>query len=185
MGRTLAEGARRGAVCTAATIAALFAAAGCGRGHDVKVDGAEVHHAQFVARDSTRQLGAGDIRIASQDSAIEVALIGDSVVAGFGARTRQEIKKDLDTAAVSGNGLGASIEKMVKHTVASALDHEIEFPLSQISDVQADNGRLIFFDAHGKRMNMFQGKNDRDSTVFRSEDAQAFVTAFKARKARA
>lgn len=186
MARTIERprgGTFRVAAAVAAAVAMTLAVAACGRGHDVKVNGAEIKDAQFVKRDSTRPLGPGDIRISSQDSAVEVALVGNSVVAGLGARVRQDIHKSLDTADVSGNQFSASIEKMVKSTVAGALDHEIEFPVSQISDVQQEDGRLVFYDAHGKRMNMFQGKHDRDSTVFRPEDAQAFIAAFKARKA--
>jgi hypothetical protein len=98
---------------------------------------------------------------------------------------RDKVANALDTAKVSTGGLGASIEKMVKSTVASALDHEIEFPLSQISDVQADGGRLVFFDKDGKPMNMFKSNKDADSSkTFSPADAQAFVSAFKARKAK-
>ena len=143
--------------------------------------------AKLVKRDSSRALGPGDIRIASTDSSVELAIVGDSLVAGLGARVRNKVARDLDTTKLaSSNGFGASIEKMVKSTVASALDHEIEFPLSQISDVQAQGGHLVFFDRDGKPMNVFQSRKDRDADddakTFPPSDAQAFVSAFKARK---
>src|SRR5581483_9331140 len=103
------------ALCAASTVA-IAAWRG---GHDVKINGAKVEDAQFVKRDSTRPLGPGDIRIASQDSAMEIALIGDSLVAGLGSRVREKVHNDLDTSQVSGSGFSASIEKMVKSTVAS------------------------------------------------------------------
>src|SRR5262245_21702685 len=137
---------------------ALFAAtplfvAACGRDSTLKVNGAKLEDAKFVRRDSARTLGPGDIRIASEDSSIEVALIGDSIVAGLGARVRNKVANDLDTTKVSGTGLGSSIEKMVKGTVASALDHELMFPISEVSDVQSQDGHLTFYDKDGKRMN--------------------------------
>ena len=173
---------RRGTIALCAAIA--VGAAGCGSGHDVRVNGAKVEDAQLVKRDSSRALGPGDIRIASTDSAVEVAIVGDSLVAGLGARVRDKVTANLDTMKVSGTGLGANIEKMVKGAVATALDHEIEFPLEQISDVQAEGGHLVFFDKDGKQMNMFKSKNNGsdDTKSFRPEDAQAFVAAFKARK---
>lgn len=159
--------------------------AACGGGHDIEVNGSKMDDAKLVKRDATRPLGPGDIRIASTDSALEVAIVGDSIVAGLGPKVRDKVAKDLDTSKVAASGFGASIEKMVKSTVASALDHEIQFPLSQISDVQADNGRLVFFDKDGKPMNMFKsGKDSDDSKTFSAADAEAFVTAFKAHKAK-
>ena len=170
---------RRGAIAVLAAMPLCLAA--CGGGHDIEVNGSKVDDAQLVKRDSSRALGPGDIRIASTDSALEVAIVGDSLVAGLGAK----VANALDTTK-AGGGLGASIEKMVKSTVASALDHEIELPLSQISDVQADGGRLIFFDKDGKRMNMFKSSGDHsdDSKTFSPADAEAFVNAFKARKSK-
>lgn len=172
-------------------VVAVFAAttigvAACGGGHDIQVNGSKVEDARLVKRDSSRALAAGDIRIASTDSSIELAIVGDSIVAGLGAKVRNKVANDLDTSKVSTSGFGGSIEKMVKSTVASALDHEIEFPLSQISDVQQQDGRLLFFDKKGKPMNMYKSSRntDGDSKSFRPEDAQAFVAAFKARKAR-
>ena len=175
---------QRGGIAVCAAIA--VGAAACGSGHDVRVNGAKVDDAQLVKRDASRALGPGDIRIASTDSAVEVAIVGDSIVAGLGARVRDKVTANLDTMKVSGTGMGASIEKMVKGAVADALDHEVEFSLEQFSDVQAQGGRLVFFDKDGKPMNMFKSKDkDRDdSKSFSPEDAQAFVAAFKARKAR-
>ncbi|HEY4129906.1 MAG TPA: hypothetical protein VGM50_04785 [Gemmatimonadaceae bacterium] len=149
----------------------------------VKVEGAKLDDAKLVRRDSARTLGPGDIRIASRDSSVEVALVGDSIVAGLGARVRNKVAVDLDTTKVSGTGLSSSIEKMVKGTVASALDHEIMFPISDVSDVRSQDGRLVFYDKDGKQMNMFNSnKHNDDSKTFSPADADAFVAAFKARK---
>lgn len=167
----------------AALVAASSFSAACGD-HDVQVNGAKIEHASFAKRDTTQLLGPGDIRIATTDSALEVALIGDSLVAGLGAATRAKVRKATDTAAVTGTGLGASFEKMIKSTVAGALDHELQFPLSDVSNVEYEDGRLVFFDKTGKRMNiMSKGDNNKESR-FSDADAQNFIAAFKAKKTR-
>jgi hypothetical protein len=168
----------------AAALAASTLTAACG---DVKVKSgnAEIKGVAFVKRDTTRALGEGDIRIASQDSAVEVAIIGDSIVAGFGQRVRAKLDRDLDTTKVSHDGLGGSIEKMVKGTVAQALNHDMQFPLSEVSDVRYEDGFLQFYDQKGRKMNTFErDKHDSDSgrTRFSESDANAFISAFKARK---
>jgi hypothetical protein len=183
--RTLAEmtpmGVMRRAALAAFAVLPLFVAA-CGGDSKVKINGTNLDDAKLVRRDSARSLGPGDIRIASQDSAVELSLVGDSIVAGLGARVRDKVAHDLDTTNVSGTGLGSSIEKMVKGTVASALDHEVMFPLSQISDVKSDAGRLTFFDKDGHQMKVFGSDKDRDGKTFSPNDADAFVAAFKAKK---
>jgi len=164
----------------------LFAAAATACKGDVRVvsAGSDVKGVKFVARDTSRVLGPGDIRVPSKDSSVEIALIGDSVVAGFGQRVRDKIKRETDTSAVKGNGFGAGIEKFVKGTVATALDHDMEFPVSQISDVRYEDGMLRFYDNNGKPMHLFErDKHDSDSdAVFSESDAQAFIAAFKAKK---
>src|SRR4051812_44573844 len=99
---------RRLALVAALVAASSFTAA-C-RDHDVDIDGGDVKHASFAKRDSSRALGAGDIRVATTDSMLEVALVGDSVIAGLGAAARNKIKAATDTNAVSGTGIGASLE---------------------------------------------------------------------------
>jgi hypothetical protein len=140
----------------------------------------------FHARDSLRTLGPGDVQIASADNGIEIALVGDSVVTGFGPKVLDEINAKTDTFAVTGNGFGASIEKMVKSSVAGALSHQLLFPVKSISDVRYTDGRLEFYNADGSRMHLFENSksNGKDTTMtFRREDADRFIAAFHARKA--
>lgn len=173
------------------SIAALVAAssflAAC-RDHDVQVNGAKVEHASFAKRDSARALGPDDIRIATTDSVVEVALIGDSLVAGLGQATRSKIKSATDTNAVNGSGIGASFEKMIKSTVASALDHELQIPISEISNVEYEDGHLVFYDKKGGRMNLlnYKGSNhdENHDSRFSETDAKNFITAFKSKTTR-
>jgi hypothetical protein len=179
--------ARVSIIAAAAMAAAVMAVAACGRDRgDVRINGVHTN-AQFVARDSTRPLGAGDARIVSTDSAVEVAVIGDSIVGGFGPTTRAKIQRETDTAAVQGTGFSASLEKMIKSKVAGAMDHEIELPVSDISDVKYESGTLRFYDRTGKPMHVFEpSKRDaaENRKLFTPADAQAFIGAFRARKKR-
>jgi len=167
----------------AALVAASLFSAACGD-HDIKVDGAKVEHASFAKRDSSRALGPGDIRIATTDSAVEIALIGDSLVAGLGASTRNKIKSATDTNAVSGTGIGASFEKMIKSTVAGALDHELQIPITEISRVEYENGLLVFYDKSGGRMKIMSSDHDNGKSHFSETDANNFIAAFKSKTTR-
>jgi hypothetical protein len=71
----------------------------------------------------------------------------------------------------------------VKSSVATALNHELELPLSNISDVRYENGLLTFYDTDGKRMKIMERKSSGErKDVFKPADAQAFIAAFKAKK---
>jgi hypothetical protein len=144
-----------------------------------------VNGVKFVKRDPARRLGPDDVRIASQDSALEFAIIGDSIVAGFGAKVRAKLDRDLDTTKVDHDGIGGSIEKLVKGTVAQALDHDMTLPVSEISDVRYEDGFIRFYDKNGNRVNWFDNsKHDRDDekTRFSEHDADVFINAFRSRK---
>ncbi len=143
--------------------------------------------ASFVARDTTTPLGPGDIRIANSDSSVELALIGDSLVTGFGPRVLREINEKTDTSKVDGNGLAAGIEKLVKGTVANAMSHELKFSLRDISDVKYDGDRLLFYGKDGKQMKLFENTevdHKKVSQTYSANDARRFVAAFKAKKSR-
>jgi hypothetical protein len=143
-----------------------------------------VRNPGFTNRDSTRVLGPGDIRIVSVDSAIELSLVGDTVMTGLAAKALAKVKTETDTGAVAGSGFSAKLEKMIKSSVASALTKELTFPVAAVSDVRFEDGRLQLLDNSGKRMASFGGS---DSTSrggkFAPADAQAFIAAFRARKA--
>lgn len=144
----------------------------------------KANDATIATRDSWRPLGPGDVRIISVDSAIEVAVIGDSLVGGLGPSARARVKDATDTMSVSGSGFAASIEKTVKGAVASALDHELHFPIRDVSDIRYEDGNLQFYGTNGKPMHVFERSRRRNepAELFRPEDANAFIAAFKARK---
>ena len=130
------------------------------------------------------EMQAGDIRIASVDSGVDLALIGDTISGGLSQKTLAKVKHDTDTGAVKGSGLGSEIERMVKGSVQSALGTRIAIPLSAVRDVHYD-GRKIVFDWNGKPRTGFShvNVNNKDALEsFSAEDAQRFVDAVRARK---
>jgi hypothetical protein len=167
-----------------AALAASVVIVACDHDRSEKQD--EVAHATFAPRDTTRTLGPGDVRIATTDSSLELALVGDSIVTGFGSRVMEKIREKTDTSDITGDGLGATIKRAVKGTVAKAMDHEIHYPIADISDVRFEDGGLRFYGADGRRMKVFENSrvNGRKvSESFSREDAQRFISAFRARKA--
>jgi hypothetical protein len=133
---------------------------------------------------SRYEMQPGDIRIASVDSGVDLALLGDTISGGLSAKTLNKVKRETDTAAVKGSGFGSEIERMVKGTVQSALATRINIPLSAVRDVRYD-GKKIVFDWNGKPPKAFDNvKVDKKDALesFSAEDAQRFVAAVRARK---
>ena len=133
---------------------------------------------------ATAEVAPGDIRITSADSGVDLALIGDSISGGLSAYALAKVRRETDTNAVSGSGLGASIEKMVKGTVQSALGIRISVPVASVKDVRYDGERLVF-DWNGKPPEHFGTAkvNNKDVMAsFSAEDAQRFVVAVRARQ---
>ena len=129
-------------------------------------------------------LRAGDVRIVTVDSGVDLALIGDSISAGLSATTVERVRRETDTAALNGTGFGASIERMVKSTVASAIGTRVSFPVSAVRDVRYEGGELKF-DWVGKPVQVFAKSKSNGRPVmqsFRPDDAQRFVEAVRARK---
>ncbi len=133
---------------------------------------------------AARPLAAGDIRITSTDGGVDLAMIGDSISGGLSAATLAKVRQKTDTSAVTGTGLGASIEKMVKASVQSAIGTRIGVPVSSVKDVRYEGDRLVF-DWNGKPPADFANAkvNNKDVMAsFSPADAQRFVDAVHARK---
>ena len=128
-------------------------------------------------------LAAGDIRITSVDGGVDIALIGDSISGGLSRSALARVRHETDTSAVHGSDFGASIEKMVKGTVQSALRTRVAFPLSAVRDVRYDGVRLVF-DWSGTAQPGFGHVSVDNKDVLESftpDDAQRFVVAVRAR----
>jgi hypothetical protein len=165
-------------------VMAALALVGCGRRDAEESRAQERPQAALATRDTGFKLAAGDIRIVSADSAVELALIGSRIMMRLSDKTVAEIKRKTDTTNVSGSGFAASIEKMVKSGVASALNQQVEYPLSEVRDARYEDGE-IKLEMNGKGPRLFEQTRVNKTPVmksFRPEDAQAFVAAVQARK---
>ena len=149
------------------TVVTLFIGAACGR-RDRDVAAVAGANARFSARDSTRTLQPGDVQIASTDSAVELAIIGDTIVAGLRAKVLDQVRDQTAPSEVTGDGLAARIEKVVKSTVASALSHQLLFPAVDVGDVKSEDGKLVFYARNGSRMRLFESSSAERGIARRS-----------------
>ena len=137
-----------------------------------------------AARDS---LGEGDVRIVSSNGGVDLALIGDSISTGLSPQALRTVRAETDTAAVSGTGFGAQIEKMVKGTVQGAVGTRVSFPISDVREVRYE-GETLVFEWTGKPRTLFdKTKIDGKPLLasFAPADARRFAEAVNARKGRA
>ena len=161
----------------------LLSLASCGHRDDDEAK-VPVNLSRPAPASTDAPMSPGDIRIISADSGIDLALIGDSLSGGLSAIALAKVRRETDTNAVTGSGFGASIEKMVKGTVQSALGTRISVPVASVKDVRYDGQRLVF-DWYGKTPDHFGNAkvNNKDVMAsFSSEDAQRFVVAVRARQ---
>jgi hypothetical protein len=168
-----------------AVIVVTVLAAACGR-HDRDRDGRNIEAQGNVAnRDSALTLGAGDVKIVSEDSSVDLAVVGQQIVVRLSDKTMNKVRGETDTMAVKDSGFGGSIERMVKRTVQSALGHQFQYPLSDVRDAKYENGAIVL-EPNGDRQprllanTKINGKKLMES--FRPDDAKRFVAAVNAKK---
>jgi hypothetical protein len=165
--------------------AVLVCVAACSR-PDAKTDdlsaGKMVHVGS--AKADTMPLREGDVRIVSTDGGMDLALVGDTISSGLSQATLAKVAQETDTMGVKQSGFGASIEKMVKTSVQSAIGTRVAFPLSGIKGARYENGR-IEFDWNGKDPKIFSNAKVNKGPLleaFSAGDSQRFVDAVNARK---
>jgi len=165
----------------------LIVGACSGRSHDAERSDTAQSHVSVTMRAPSAEpapLGAGDVRIVTADSGIDLALIGDTISSGLSEHAIAKVRQETDTAAVKGTGFGADIEKLVKGTVQKAVGTRVAFPVSDVREVRYD-GRAIVFEWAGKPPKMYgtakvNGKPLMES--FDPADAKRFADAVMARK---
>ena len=182
---------RSAPVVLAATLVAMLA---CGRkgnpnsdpGINPDANPGAVSQGNAARRDSALVLGPGDVKITSEDSSVDMAVVGQKIVVMLSDKTMAKVRKETDTAAVKDSGFGGSIERFVKKTVQSTLGQQFEYPMSDVRDARYENGAIVL-DVNGREPRLLAntkvgGKKLLES--FRPEDAQRFVAAVNAKKAR-
>jgi hypothetical protein len=163
---------------------------GCSRGSDDRAadeapaGGVNLSRTGVPASDDS--LAPGDVRIVTTDSSIDLALIGDSISSGLSPHALAKVRRETDTAAVSGSGFGAQMEKMVKGTVQSAIGTRVSIPLTAVRAVRYD-GTTLVFEWNGTPPKMFVDARVNGKPLlasFAPADAQRFADAVNARKGR-
>lgn len=168
------------------SVAVLIVSAGCSShdtDHNTDDDGARMSmpSTSTAVPDS---LATGEVRIVTADSGVDLMLVRDSISGGLSEATLAKIRQSVDTTSVKSTGIGASIEKLVKSTVTSAVGTRVVVPLSAVKDVRYEEGRLQF-DWNGKPTKIFDNTKVNGKPVmesFRPDDARRFVDAVRARK---
>jgi hypothetical protein len=169
-------------------LATLLLVAACSdRSHDAeRTDTARTHVsiANRPASADAAPLAAGDVRIVTTDGGMDLALIGDTISSGLSPQAIATARHETDTAAVSGTGVGADLEKMVKGTVQKAIGTRVVFPIADVRAVRYD-GHALEFEWAGKPPQVYSsmkvhGKPFLES--FAPEDAKRFADAVMARK---
>jgi hypothetical protein len=134
---------------------------------------------------ATETLAPGDLRIYSADSTVDLVLSGDHILAGLSPKTVAKVKMKLDSSAARDTGgLGGSIGKLVKQSVAGAIGTHASYPLSEIRDIRLDGDQIVVDWKSGKRGELFGDakiNNEKFSSSFRHDDAERFVEAVRAR----
>jgi hypothetical protein len=134
--------------------------------------------------DTTLVLGPGDVQITNTDSSVDMAVVGQKIIVKLSNKTMAKVRQETDTMGVKGSGLGASIEKMVKRTVASTLGQQFEYPIADVREAKYENGTIVL-NVNGREPRLLAntevgGKKLMES--FRPEDAERFVAAVNAKK---
>jgi len=144
------------------------------------------HHVH-VQRDvpSADLLGPGDLRIYNADSAVDLVLVGDKILAGLSPKTVATIKDKIEASASRDtSGLGGSIAQIVKTSVAGAIGTHAAFPLSDIRDIRYEGDQIVIDWKDGGNRQLFGSSNvngNKVSNSFRAEDARRFIDAVHAR----
>lgn len=159
----------------------------CGR-HDEDADHAPPTPVVTSIRSASAPpdvLRPGDLRIVTADTAVDLALIGDTISAGLSQHTLEKVRRETDTTRTTDRGFAASMGTFVKRTVANAIGTRVSIPLSAVRDVRYAGG-TIQFDWVGRPVQLFTDSKEHGRPVLASfppTDAQRFVDAVRARKA--
>jgi len=132
--------------------------------------------------DSARMptLGPDDVLVTSNDGALIMAVVGDTVRMQLSDSLRNKVALDLDTSGAKSGGLGAAITKSVGKVVNNAMGFVVRVPVQDVQNLRYEDGR-IKFDVRGGHVNMNTSGSGTDAT-FTEADAKLFIDAVERRK---
>jgi hypothetical protein len=140
---------------------------------------------QREAPPANEALGPGDLRIYSSDSAVDLVLSGNNILAGLSPKTVEKVKREMEKSTDRDtSGFAGSISQIVKSSVAGAIGTHAVYALSDIREIRYEDGHIVFDAKDGKQHDLFGStkvNGNKVSSSFRPDDAQRFVEAVRAR----
>jgi hypothetical protein len=133
---------------------------------------------------SSTELGRGDMRLYNADSALDVVLQGDKLLAGLSPKVIDKVRTEMDSSRGQDSGLGGAIASMVKKTVSNAIGTHIVYPVRDIRDLRYEDGWLVIEWKKGGEQKMFGNVNvddHRENKTFREDESKRFIEAVRAR----
>ena len=147
-----------------------------------KVRRTAITNTHVVMTPPPAQLAPGDMRIVSTNGALELVLQGDHVTAGMSAEKIAEVRAKLEDSRMKDtSGLGGAIASAVKRGVSDLIGAHASYPVSDITDIRYDNGRMILQTRTNGRIQLFEKDRHTPDDLFAPDDAQRFVEAVRAR----
>ena len=138
-------------------------------------------HVDFSGDD----LGPDTHAIVSQDGALKMGLTERWVYFMLSDSMRAEAQAELDADAEAG-GIRGFLGGIMRGAVGKALDFRARYAVSEIRDIQWEDGRMrIVFDDPDRRVeaNFYAGDDDKSmQEAFAEEDVKAFAEVFRAVK---
>ncbi len=148
--------------------------------------GSQSIHVQGTAI-PTDSLAGGDLRIYSADSSLDIVLKGNQLLTGLSPITVAKVRTDLDTStAKDTSGIGGSISRIVKQSVAGAIGTHVVYQLADLRDLRYEKGTLIADWKDGSKHDLLGNtkvNGQKASRAFREEDARRLIDAVHARQA--
>jgi hypothetical protein len=176
--RWIGRAVRAGLVVVAIVMVGLWLARRVPRAPDIRIQ-SEAPTAESLA--------PGDAQIFSRDSAVNLVLKGDNVLAGLSPKTIARVREEMEKSArdVDTGSIGGSIAQFVTKTVADKIGTHVVYPISDMRDIRYDKGEIVIVKNNGSETRLFNNvKVNKEplSQAFDPQDAQRFVELVRARK---
>jgi hypothetical protein len=123
--------------------------------------------------------------ITTTDNVASLLLTRDVLAMQLTDRTLARIARDADEDTEEHGFIGRLVSNVVRNTVTNVLRRSLEIPIDEVRSVEYRGGRMLITTEDGERI--FSNVEVNDSDVmenFARRDAEAFVRAFHAAKAR-
>jgi hypothetical protein len=170
----------RRAVSILVLAALLSAGAACAHDHHVNIGSCEVRAP--IEWGPRHDLARARFAMLTEDRAAALVLAGDVVALQLSDRTFRKIDREIarEKDDDEGGEIVQAIKSAVLGSVRALLDHSLECPVHELSDVRYRDGRLMLIAQDGDHI--FEDLNVNDHKVlegFSEHDALAFVQEFR------